>query len=182
MTQIHLALYKGDSIELDEIEFLHPSQKESILSVRGKTTLGRHAEASFQWTSAIQALTVLMLKYAAGHTRFTLVGGTGSPAASVDFAISRQPRWVTEVFGVDKQGVSLLRRIVTRSNSNMKRPGPVAISLSNSPLNEVKITVSINGKDALETREIDEIAESLAHTLWGSLPTTQERPRRLLAA
>ena len=182
MTQIHLALYKGDSIELDEIEFLHPSQKESILSVRGKSSLGRHAEASFQWTSAIQALTVLLLKYASGERRFTLIGGTGSPAASVDFAISRQPRWITEVFGVDKQGVSLLRRFITRSNSNMKRPGPVAISITNSPLSEVAITVSVNGKDVLVPSEISNLAEALAQNLWGALPATQERSRRLLAA
>jgi len=182
MTRIHLALYTGDAIELDEIEFLHPSQQESILSVRGKSASGRFAEASFQWTSALQALTVLFLKHAAGMNHFCLSGKNGSPASSVDFAISRQPRWVTEVFGVDKQGISLLRRVVMRSNSNLKRSGPVVISMACSPLSSIEISVSINGRDTRDLNEINAIADALALTVCGQLPELEPKPRRLLAA
>jgi hypothetical protein len=183
MTRMHLEFFKGVSIELDEIEFLYPSQKESILSVRGKSAPGRFADGTFQWTSALQGLAVLFLKHAAGREHFVLSGGPGSPASSVDFAISKQPRWIEEVFGTDKQGISFIRRIVTRKNSNLKRPGPVSIGLSSSPLSRVLISVSVNGRVVEDKAELGKLADELAKQLWGEEPYGQEEgTRRLLLA
>ena len=183
MTRMHLEFYRGATLELDEIEFLYPSQKESILSIRGKSACGRFADATFQWTSALKGLALLFLKHAAGKERFMLTGGAGSPACSVDFAISKQPRWVEEVFGTDKQGISLLRRFVVRKNSNRKRPGPVSIGLSSSPLSRVSISVSVNGRPMHDKEELNSLAELLASQIQSEEPCGNEgAERRLLSA
>jgi hypothetical protein len=183
MTRMHLEFFKGTTLELDEIEFLYPSQKESILSIRGKTACGRFADGTFQWTSALKGLALLFLKHAAGRERFMLTGGAGSPACSVDFAISKQPRWVEEVFGTDKQGISLVRRIIVRKNSNRKRPGPVSIGLSSSPLSRVSISVSVNGRLMEDKEELNNLAEMLARQIQHEeLCGVEEGGRRLQRA
>ena len=124
---------------------------------------------------------MLFLKGAARELGFSLSGSHGSAAASLDFAISKQPQWVEDVFGVDKQGVSLLRRVVERSNSNLKRPGPVTVSLNRAALQENSITITVNGKDVSNILEIRALADDLALQLWGELPMQEDRARRLAA-
>jgi hypothetical protein len=57
-------------------------------------------------------------------------GGLGSPAASLDYALTKQPRWMCEMFGTDSGGNAFAQRLFLRTNSNRKRPGPVIISLN----------------------------------------------------
>jgi hypothetical protein len=182
MAKIHLSLYHNGKIELDEIEFLHPMLKTSLLSVRGKSTTGHYADATFQWTSALQALTILLLKSAALGSDYLMSGLRASPAASLDFAISKQPRWLLEVFGADAQGISLIRRVVNRQNSNLKRPGPLCISINTSALSPSDITISVNGQDVRDWKKINELGDSLAHQLFPSVPLQVVAPVRRLAA
>jgi hypothetical protein len=57
-------------------------------------------------------------------------GCGGSLAASLDYAISKQPMWLTEMFGCDQSGISLIRRMILRTNPERKRPGPTVLSLN----------------------------------------------------
>jgi hypothetical protein len=61
---------------------------------------------------------------------FCLVGGKGSLAASLDYALSKGPAWLGEMFGNGLGGNQLARRIFKITNPNRKRPGPVAISVN----------------------------------------------------
>jgi hypothetical protein len=59
-----------------------------------------------------------------------LVGRKGSLAASLDYALSKGPAWLGEMFGNGVRGQQAVRRILKVSNPNRKRPGPVAISVN----------------------------------------------------
>ena len=104
--------------------------------IRGKSSGAVRGAGSFQWTSAVKALSILFLKaaLAKGDAQACedgmLSGYQGSLAASLDFAISKQPLWLTEMFGVDSRGNSHVRRFVLRSNPERKRPGPVVLSFN----------------------------------------------------
>jgi hypothetical protein len=182
MAKIHLSLYQNGKIELDEIEFVHPLLKTSILSVRGKSCSGHQADATFQWTSALQALTVLFLKSTALGSDYRMTGVRSSPAASLDYSISKQPMWVLEVFGRDAQGISLIRRIVRRTNSNLKRSGPLFLSLNTAALSPSDITISVNGRDVTEWEEINKLGDALSEQISSALSLEAASPVRRLAA
>jgi len=59
-----------------------------------------------------------------------LVGRKGSLAASLDYALSKGPAWLGDMFGNGVKGQQTARRILRVSNPNRKRPGPVAISVN----------------------------------------------------
>ena len=75
-----------------------------------------------------------------------LEGGRGSLAASLDAALAKPPQWLLDMFGVDANGASLLRRIVQRTNAELKRPGPVSIYLQSAHFNRDNIRLSIEGR------------------------------------
>jgi len=131
---------KHEVLELTKTQFYHPLHSEPLCCVRGKTTGAHQGSAhSFQWTKAVRALSLLFAStaysfQAEGKGRnFTtlLTGYQGSLAASLDYALSKQPHWLCDMFGVTKDGDSVARRLILRSNPECKRPGPVSVSLNN---------------------------------------------------
>jgi hypothetical protein len=108
-----------------------------VRTVRGKTAGAfPGAAGTFQWTRSVQAFSLFWIKQAlqrrAGEAADLplLSGGRGSAAASLDYALSKPPRWIVEVCGAEKNGEARFRRIVRRSNPEMKSPGPVSLHLS----------------------------------------------------
>jgi hypothetical protein len=94
-----------------------------------------------------------------------LAGGRGSFAASLDYAIAKEPEWIVDVFGTDSRGTPVLRRLVQITNSNQKRPGPVAVSLNQNflPVSAVKVSVA-----GVEEKSCEAI-ESLIRQIIGSV-------------
>lgn len=111
---------------------------------RRDTIRGTNGQSTFKWSAAVHALCVLLLNHAAGVSS-KLEGGVGSLAASLDYAISKQPAWLLDLFGVDKEGNSLLRRLVARINPERKRPGPVTIMVREDALKPGNISVELDG-------------------------------------
>ncbi len=125
-------------------------------SVRGKTAGAFTHAGSFQFSSAVRALCILCLKsvilYKSNSDELPiLLGDKGSLAASLDYALTKQPLWVHEMFGFDAAGNSLGQRLFSRTNSHRKRPGPVAIKVNEKalPLSNIHIY--------WEERRIDEV-------------------------
>jgi hypothetical protein len=87
-------------------------------------------------------------------------GGDHSSAASLDYAISKQPLWLQDMFGVSGQGMQLARLLFRRINPDRKRPGPVIIFISNK---DFDVSVEVNGepvRDASELRRLQELLEA----------------------
>ncbi len=143
-----------DVLTLERVSFSSALLNKTIVSVRGKSGAGARAEGSFQWTSAVQALTILFLR-ACYHGKLVseapdvvlnadLQGERGSVAASLEYAIDKQPHWLQEMFGSDSKGNTLLRRLLHRDNPGGKRPGPISISVNRAALPAESIQVFVD--------------------------------------
>jgi hypothetical protein len=140
----NLTLY-FQSQELTEVRFQGSLRSGPRQTVRGKTSGAMRCVGSFQWTSAVKALSVLIVKAAMSSENAVLQGCSGSLAASLDYALSKQPAWLAEMFGCDADGTSLARRLILRTNPERKRPGPVVLAVNHVYLSAASIEVHVNG-------------------------------------
>lgn len=143
--------------ELNDTILKHPLLPGEIRAARGvseEVAVGR-----FSWSRAVRALSIFFLNSAAlssdanaGMTtlsgdgkiaRYIMKGEADSPASTLDYAISKSPQWVQDMFGVTKRGHSLLKLMIVRSNPERKRGGPVSITLN--AQNRPEIIVYSNG-------------------------------------
>jgi hypothetical protein len=131
--------------ELIEVAF-NDGQSKPRVSVRGKTGGPFRTAGSFQWTSAVKALALLLARTCVNPAEALLRGDGSSLAASLDYAISKQPAWLTEMFGCDQQGICLARRLILRTNPERKRPGPVTLGINQLYLDAAAISVYANGE------------------------------------
>lgn len=140
-----------------------------VRGVRGKTGGAYGASfdsyATFQWTSAVKALTVLLLRTAANRGAL-LEGRRGSLAASLDQALEKQTGWLSDIFGSDVKGEPLARRVIQRSNPGGRLPGPVALAIRQSILPSSAIQVFI---DDTQVNDL-ELLERLADAIEGKAP------------
>ena len=127
MRELNLYFEAG---QLAEVEFCDGITNDLRRSVRGKSAGAYGGAGSFQWTSAVKGLSLLAVRAVSKIQEPFISGSAGSLAASLDYAISKQPLWLTEMFGCDQAGVSLLRRMILRTNPERKRPGPVILSFN----------------------------------------------------
>lgn len=134
--------------ELVETRFTDGTSPVPRLTVRGKTGGAFRSAGSFQWTSAVKAFSLLLLKTAARDEQPVLKGEANSLASSLDYAISKQPQWLAEMFGCDHNGICFVRRCILRTNPERKRPGPVTLAVNLSYLPAASIEVHIDGKAA----------------------------------
>ncbi len=164
--------------ELVRLEFELSGFVERRLSVRGKTRGAHSSECgTFQWTSAVQALTALLLNSAASNTHNaesgSISGEAGSTAASLDYAISKPPVWLIEMFGVTVQGEAFARRLFRRTNPERKRPGPVVITLNDNLLPPQSIEIYLNDARVNSVESIRELARKVdtsEHTTYPGGP------------
>ncbi len=131
--------------ELVEVEFKLVTG-EVRRSVRGKQSGAHKASGSFQWTSAVRGFALLAVRTAAGFQPAAIEGRAKSLASSLDYAISKQPVWLIEMFGVDRLGTSLIRRMILRSNPERKRPGPTTLAINENYIPVAGISVFSDGK------------------------------------
>jgi hypothetical protein len=80
-----------------------------------------------------------------GPESAVLQGCSGSPAASLDYALSKQPAWLSEMFGCDVYDTSFARRLILRTNPERKRPGPVVLAVNHVYLSAASIEVHVDG-------------------------------------
>ncbi len=116
--------------QLIEVAFCDGVSGEVRRSVRGKSGGAYRSAGSFQWTSAVKGFALLAVRAVSALEEPVIKGCSGSLAASLDYAISKQPMWLTEMFGCDQSGISLIRRMILRTNPERKRPGPTVLSFN----------------------------------------------------
>jgi hypothetical protein len=151
MAKFTLNFVGYDSPELLETTFSHPLLDGQRRCIRGKSSGAFEGYCTFQWTKAVQGLSRLVigavLEDQLGKRASTphLIGFGLSHAASFDYAIDKQTTWLFDMFGWDKNGLSLARRLFNRTNPGRKRAGPVAISLNTKFFNASDIEIYLDG-------------------------------------
>ena len=150
-----LSFIEGGNCELHETAFFEEGSGKTFRTVRGRTSGAFHGFGTFQWSFAVQAMALLMVRVklcdmVKGEcaTRPLLLGEKGSAASSLDMSIGAHTVWLTDMFGTDCGGRPMSYRLFLRSNSYRKRPGPTMLSLNTRRLPPAKIEITINGKVA----------------------------------
>jgi hypothetical protein len=165
-TTLALWFYFKEHIELEKITFRSPLLLDEIRAVRGKTPGAYLRSVTFQWTSAVQALSILLLRAAqrqvceSNSEEPLLQGGKGSPAASLDAALNKDSAWL-DLFGGDERGKPMSKQILLRSNSGLRRTGPVTISLNERILPRECISVYLDNKRVQNSRNFQECIEAI---------------------
>lgn len=147
--------------ELYRIEFVDEVGNR-VHAFRGKADGANSGASTFQWTAAVRALASLALRAKlSGAEVAVLSGERGSPAAALDFALGKPPRWMRELFSQRGQHH---HRYFRRTNPELKQPGPVQLAFNPRYLQGAVIDILL--ADRLVTAR-----ESLIEIL-GALDTT----------
>jgi RNA polymerase sigma-70 factor (ECF subfamily) len=156
---------------------------------RGKPTgdADPRAQGSFPWSRAVKALAIFFLFWAAWARRHqrdpstprpVLQGMEGTPASSLNYALSKKNAWLAEMFGSDKNGDPLPSRLLRRNNPDLKRRGePVTLSLNMQMLPPEKIRVFLDGVPVEDPAELERLAGEV-EAQWAARPTTLPPTRR----
>ena len=167
MLRLQLHFHQEKDPQLTEM-VLFTSSGLRRRSVRGKTAGIDREAGTFQWTAGVKAHCLLAIRSLEDQS--FLRGETGSPAAALDYALSKPPTWVQELFGGDGPGGSFVSRYFLRSNPERKRPGPVSICFHPSHLSKNNIEIFLNGRK-LQASE----AEALAPFIESDFERTNRR-------
>jgi hypothetical protein len=159
-TQPFLTLHFSTALrtELIRSEFKHPCTTQSLVCVRGKTRGAYRSAGTFQWSTGVRgvcclALQTVLAKLGSETIQDSFIcGEKDSLAASLDYAISKQPDWIGEMFGITRSGKPMAKRIFARTNAERKRPGPVAIAFNEHFVTAESIQIVLNGK---HVRDLD---------------------------
>lgn len=159
--KLKLWFSRGETTQLEKVVFQSDTASVPLTSIRGRDVgaLCQQASGTFQWTHAVRALAVLIARAVLSSRwevgEHTMQGEKGSLASSLDYACSKEPQWLAEMFGVLPNGGSLARRLIRRSNPERKRPGPVTLSWNTAlcPAEEITLTIGtteVNSASALK--------------------------------
>lgn len=156
--------------ELYRFDFSHPLFSGRQSSIRSRWIFASGTAGTFQWTSAVKGLCLLILKAKIREQAF-IEGEGRSLAASLDYAISKRPEWLKSFFGADSKGNILSDRVFLRENPERKRGGPVKIRLSNF-LNTSCIRIRVSRRDI--SNDINQL-HSLEQKLSGVPQAMEEK-------
>ena len=178
MRKLVLHFVGDQQIELFETLFTHPVVGEERRCIRGKRSGAYRGYSTFQWTKAVQALSLLMVEACirshAPSNAPLLTGGTGSFASSLDYAIDKQTTWLFDMFGWDSKGGGLSRRLFIRSNPGQRLPGPVALSLNLISIGYQEIEILLNYEPVTGLDALRILKARIAGALQGTGTTSGE--------
>jgi hypothetical protein len=155
-TSLEIHLCGSSDLVVDTILFRHSllGQKPRRLN-RGKIAPTVSGAAPLPWTSAVKAFVQLAIqlalqRFAGGEGDsdpflYGLSGDKGSPCRSLDYAISKKPAWIVDLFGADADGDSHVGRFFWRRNPEGKRPGPSGVTFNTKMLAPENVVICLNG-------------------------------------
>jgi hypothetical protein len=156
------------SVALNQTVFSHSLLGRRLISVRGSTA--PPDVGTFRWSSGVRGLSLLLTRQAIvgmarrteegnGHDSASIEGDTNSLAASLDYAISKQPLWLQDMFGATPQGTAISKLLFRRMNPDRKRPGPVTVFIANG---DFDVVIEINGETLNGEQQMRQLERSLA--------------------
>lgn len=140
------------SVALNQTIFSHALLGRRLISVRGSTA--PPDVGTFRWSSGVRGLALLLTRQAIvgvtrrngqgnGHHPASIEGDSNSLAASLDYAISKQPLWLQDMFGATPQGTAISKLVFRRMNPDRKRPGPVTVFIPNA---DFDVVIEVDGE------------------------------------
>jgi hypothetical protein len=160
MSELHLWFSYASSLELYKTRFLYPEFDLNLSSVRGRDSGAHGSTGSFPFSSAVQGLSIILINAYLGAATPHISGYRGSHASSLDYSITKQTTWLAEMFGSLPSGELFAKRLFKRSNTHLKRPGPVSISLNFNIINADDIVIYINGEVVKDKEALRRIYDS----------------------
>jgi diguanylate cyclase (GGDEF)-like protein len=168
----------GEEAALWQTEFHHrqfaPGGRRTA---RGQDEGAHAVDGTFQWTAAVKVLTAYLLRCAAWGQRHpkgrcgdtgpdaecpALEGRRASPAATLNYAMSKKTQWLCDMFGTDGSGSPFLLELIRRSNADLKREGePVLLRLDVGALPPGRIEVVADGRRLANPEEIERLAGAI---------------------
>jgi len=143
--------------------------------IRGKTAGAFRGAGSFQWTSAVKAIAALSLRHILSQTNPSInkhiTGQQASLAASLDYALTKAPCWLSDMFGVLPSGRVAARKILLITNPNQKRPGPVTVAINEATLPACEIHVFLDGRTTTDISVLMDILKDVEYDLTRSRET-----------
>ncbi|RIL07274.1 MAG: hypothetical protein DCC75_10145 [Proteobacteria bacterium] len=154
--------------------FEHMLLPGPLHALRGKGFDLNSGEGSFQWSAALQGLCLLLLgaRINLGGDA-SISGQRGSPASSLDYALTKGTSWLRDLFGSDSRGNLLAQRLIKRSNTECKKGGEVKLALNQEFLSRSNVRIYLNGKRIDSEEKLLEIERAI---LSGWRP--KAKPRR----
>ena len=156
MFKIRLLFCSGCTIELFRVDCSSGNMR-TLTCVRGKTAGAYRGVGTFHWSAGVRAMACLFLRAMLidESTRMEpmLSGGAKSLAASLDYALTKQPSWMLDMFGVSSNGKTQARRLFCVTNSHRKRSEPVSVSLNLHVCPKHCVEVLLDGK-SVDTPEM----------------------------
>ena len=140
------------TVALNQTMFSHPLLGRRLVAVRGTTAPPQ--AGTFRWSSGVRAMSVLLTRQAiisearrTGHSNgdaaAAIDGHSDSLAASLDYALSKQPLWLQDMFGVTPHGKAISKLLFRRMNPDRKRPGPVTVFIPNG---DFDVLIEVDGE------------------------------------
>ena len=147
--------------------------RDSFVCARGSTTAS--TKGVFKWSRAVQALCHLVCEYKIFslfdvgelNRKQFISGEAGSAAATLDYALSKQPLWMLDMFGTGERGDPLIRRLFIRENPERKRPGPVSIYVNPNVLPPSGVEVILDGREITKLEDFISLANAIHDCLDG---------------
>jgi hypothetical protein len=155
-THLSLELYFAEdphgltAPSLAETSFSISSDGPSFRCSRGRGAGPRQSWGSFQWSHAVRAFAALSLRHhlagmpGMSHVVPYIEGEAGSAAASLDYAISKEPQWMCDMFGLSPVGKMSTKSIFLRTNPNRKLPGAVLVGLNSQSLAPAAVRIFLD--------------------------------------
>ncbi len=146
---VHVKLYftSGEELRLYRVESRYGSVHR--ISFNGDHRERGEGAGFFPWSRGVRAMSAVVVRAVVSScvpgVDPYVKGGRGSLAASLDGALSKEPHWLLDCFGVLDNGAPVSRRLFTRSNPGRKRMGPVAVALA-SRVPRDNVALVLNGE------------------------------------
>jgi hypothetical protein len=170
MSKIALYFLNSPSFGLVAIESTS-ALSGTTRSSRGLNYIPGVTTACYKWGPGLRAFCLLVVKAyreslaskkeGRALNGVSISGEGGSMAAALDGSISKSALWISECFGTDSHGDPILRRLITRTNPERKRPGAVGVGISASILNDLELAIFLNGSLANEEGLLSSLEELL---------------------
>lgn len=171
MDAFHLSFVRNrfEAVELSAVRYRAAGSADERISVRGKTSGAYVNAGTFQWTSAVQGVCAVMLT-AVLHEKWNqcalpyIQGEHASLASSLDYALTKGPLWIAEMFGTTSLGTLRAKRLFRVSNPNRKRAGPVTISLNHNLLAVDDVRITLDGVLVQEPLTLLDMLQNLSRS------------------
>lgn len=166
-------LAEGESPQLVATCFRSAILQRTLISTRGKQPVGSASTGSFLWSVGVMGVTAALIKAKIAHAKQVsaehwlgaagLSSESSNLAVSLDYALSKQPNWLLDMFGSDSQGIPLVKRLFLRVNPERKRVGATLVAVNPAFLSPKDIEIDVDGEPIEGVAKLSDLLRSIGY-------------------